>query len=103
MCKATEMEDFPSRRGGDFAYNRTTPLDVKSGQMFWWNRKFPAKKLPPCDAAFDAILNEFGRCFRADPSAERWQSGRMRRFAKPLYGLKPVPGVRIPPSPPDPL
>src|SRR5712692_680115 len=27
----------------------------------------------------------------------------MRRFAKPLYGLKPVPGVRIPPSPPVPL
>src|SRR5207244_1903077 len=33
-------------------------------------------------------------------AAERWQSGRMRRFAKPLYGLKPVPRVRIPPSPP---
>src|SRR5271169_2416393 len=31
---------------------------------------------------------------------ERWQSGRMRRFAKPLYGLTPVPRVRIPPSPP---
>ena len=27
----------------------------------------------------------------------------MRRFAKPLYGLTPVPRVRIPPSPPDPL
>src|SRR5256885_12525300 len=25
----------------------------------------------------------------------------MRRFAKPLYALKRVPGVRIPPSPPD--
>jgi hypothetical protein len=25
----------------------------------------------------------------------------MRRFAKPLYRLKLVPGVRIPPSPPD--
>ena len=25
----------------------------------------------------------------------------MRRFAKPLYWLKPVPGVRIPPSPPE--
>src|SRR3954463_7055087 len=33
-------------------------------------------------------------------TAERWQSGRMRRFAKPLYGLTPVPRVRIPPSPP---
>ncbi len=32
---------------------------------------------------------------------ERWQSGRMRRFAKPLYGLTPVPRVRIPPSPPE--
>jgi hypothetical protein len=32
---------------------------------------------------------------------ERWQSGRMRRFAKPLYGLTPVPRVRIPASPPD--
>jgi hypothetical protein len=31
---------------------------------------------------------------------ERWQSGRMRRFAKPLYGLTPVPRVRIPASPP---
>jgi hypothetical protein len=27
----------------------------------------------------------------------------MRRFAKPLYGLTPVPRVRIPPSPPDSL
>ncbi len=27
----------------------------------------------------------------------------MRRFAKPLYGLTPVPRVRIPPSPPLPL
>jgi hypothetical protein len=26
----------------------------------------------------------------------------MRRFAKPLYGLTPVPRVRIPPSPPVP-
>jgi hypothetical protein len=43
--------------------------------MFWWNRKFLAKKLPPYNDAFDAILNEFGRCFQADPSAERWQSG----------------------------
>ena len=34
---------------------------------------------------------------------ERWQSGRMRRFAKPLYWLIPVPRVRIPPSPPDSL
>ena len=25
----------------------------------------------------------------------------MRRFAKPLYALKRVPGVRIPPSPPE--
>src|SRR5205814_7371999 len=38
-------------------------------------------------------------CFR---TPERWQSGRMRRFAKPLYGLTPVPRVRIPPSPPLP-
>ena len=33
-------------------------------------------------------------------SAVRWLSGRKRRFAKPLYGLKPVPRVRIPASPP---
>ncbi len=31
---------------------------------------------------------------------ERWQSGRMRRSRKPLYG-NPVPRVRIPPSPPS--
>ena len=30
---------------------------------------------------------------------ERCLSGRKGRFAKPLYGLKPVPRVRIPPSP----
>jgi hypothetical protein len=36
------------------------------------------------------------------PSAVRWLSGRKRRFAKPLYGLKPVPRVRIPASPPVP-
>jgi hypothetical protein len=33
--------------------------------------------------------------------AVRWPSGRRRRFAKPLYGLKPVPRVRIPASPPN--
>src|SRR5208282_2765521 len=33
--------------------------------------------------------------------AERWPRGLRRRFAKPLCGLKPVPGVRIPPSPPE--
>jgi hypothetical protein len=32
--------------------------------------------------------------------AVRWPSGRRRRFAKPLYGLKPVSRVRIPASPP---
>jgi hypothetical protein len=31
---------------------------------------------------------------------ERWQSGRMRRIANPLYWSRPVPRVRIPPSPP---
>ncbi len=33
--------------------------------------------------------------------AVRWPSGRRRRFAKPLYGLKPVSRVRIPASPPN--
>ena len=33
--------------------------------------------------------------------AERWLSGRKRRFAKPLSGLKPAPRVRIPASPPN--
>ena len=32
---------------------------------------------------------------------ERWPRGRRRRFAKPLYGLKAVSRVRIPPSPLD--
>jgi hypothetical protein len=32
--------------------------------------------------------------------AVRWPSGRRRRFAKPLYGPKPVSRVRIPASPP---
>ena len=30
---------------------------------------------------------------------ERWLSGLKRRFAKPLYGVKSVPRVRIPPFP----
>ena len=34
---------------------------------------------------------------------ERCLSGRKGRFAKPLYGLKSVPRVRIPPSPPSPF
>src|SRR5262249_49958198 len=34
--------------------------------------------------------------------AVRWPSGRRRRFAKPLYGPKPVSRVRIPSSPPSP-
>jgi hypothetical protein len=34
-----------------------------------------------------------------DLCAVRWPSGRRRRFAKPLYGLKPVSRVRIPSSP----
>src|SRR5262245_60634432 len=33
-------------------------------------------------------------------SPERWPSGRRRRPAKALYGLKPVSRVRIPSSPP---
>src|SRR6266481_564344 len=40
------------------------------------------------------------QCYTKNSRRERWQSGRMRRFAKPLYGLTPVPRVRIPPSPP---
>jgi hypothetical protein len=33
--------------------------------------------------------------------AEGWPSGRRRRFAKPLYGLKAVSRVQIPAPPPD--
>ena len=40
------------------------------------------------------------RAARRRAHAVRWLSGRKRRFAKPLYGLKPVPRVRIPASPP---
>src|SRR6266850_4848742 len=46
MCKATEMEDFPSRRGGTLGDNGPIALDVKSGQMFWWNREFWQKNCP---------------------------------------------------------
>ena len=49
--------------------------------------------------AVTAIYSHRGKLLQI--VAERWQSGRMRRFAKPLYGLTPVPRVRIPPSPPD--
>src|ERR1700704_651057 len=53
--------------------------------------KRPRPQLNGCQLTHDKIK------FR---TPERWQSGRMRRFAKPLYGLTPVPRVRIPPSPP---
>ena len=33
-------------------------------------------------------------------AAERWPSGRRRRFAKPLYGVNPYRGFEIPSSPP---
>ena len=49
--------------------------------------------------AATALLTDRGKLDLRTP--ERWQSGRMRRFAKPLYWLIPVPRVRIPPSPPD--
>ena len=47
-----------------------------------------------------ALDDDFYRGKLYSRTPERWQSGRMRRFAKPLYGLTPVPRVRIPPSPP---
>ena len=48
--------------------------------------------------AATGLLTDRGKLDLRTP--ERWQSGRMRRFAKPLYWLIPVPRVRIPPSPP---
>ena len=56
-------------------------------------------------AVFNAVLRHKSfhvvHIFRnTSTSAVRWLSGRKRRFAKPLYGLKPVPRVRIPASPP---
>ncbi len=74
-----------------------------------WGHKQPLRSLHFPDSKFltAAHLNRTGE----DPASrrgkmqfgtpERWQSGRMRRFAKPLYGLTPVPRVRIPPSPPS--
>src|SRR5437762_6986327 len=42
--------------------------------------------------------SQLGNCAKVlETLEERCQSGLMGRFAKPLYGLKPVPGVRIPP------
>src|SRR5205814_10321526 len=41
--------------------------------------------------------SQLGNCAKVlETLEERCQSGLMGRFAKPLYGLKPVPGVRIP-------
>jgi len=69
------MEDFPSRRGG--ASLTTDPLlwTLRAPKCSGGIESFWQKNCPPYDAAFDAILKEFGRCFQADPSAERWQSG----------------------------
>jgi len=64
MFKASEMEDFPSRRGGTFIDGRPILLDAKSGQIFRWKWKFLAKKLPPYDDAFDAILKAIRPLFR---------------------------------------
>gem|GEM_PF-3681851 len=36
---------------------------------------------------------------REPVAQERWPSGLRRRFAKPMYGRKAVPGVQIPTSP----
>ena len=44
-------------------------------------------------------LSDFRTC-RSHRFKERWPSGLRRWFAKPEYGLNPVPWVRIPPSPP---
>ena len=52
----------------------------------------------PTEAFQKSIYPDRGKLESRTP--ERWQSGRMRRFAKPLYWLIPVPRVRIPPSPP---
>ena len=52
---------------------------------------------------YQATSHQFKRGKLQVRALERWQSGRMRRFAKPLYGLTPVPRVRIPPSPPHSL
>ena len=52
------------------------------------------------DAASSRGVADSGASYTYRPRAVRWLSGRKRRFAKPLYGLKPVPGVRIPSSPP---
>ena len=41
-------------------------------------------------------------CVPSCKGTERCLSGRKGRFAKPLYELKLVPRVRIPPSPPSP-
>ena len=58
-----------------------------------------SKVAHPIDRADESDRLRHGKLKARTP--ERWQSGRMRRFAKPLYGLTPVPRVRIPPSPPD--
>ena len=49
---------------------------------------------PPIHAICDHCIPQIAEL------EERWQSGRMRRIANPLYWSRPVPRVRIPPSPP---
>ena len=54
---------------------------------------------PACACALNLDLRSVAISSKYQASLERWPRGRRRRFAKPLYGLKPVSGVRISPSP----
>jgi hypothetical protein len=78
----------PAQIERDFRSQRFRPATLR-------NRRLAEAALARSAARRYALIERWN----PESRQERWLSGLKRRFAKPLYGLKPVPGVRIPPSP----
>ncbi len=68
------MEDSNPAEAGLSLTTDPFHLTFKVSECSGENVSF-CQKTGPYAAAFDAILKQFGRYLRADPSAERWQSG----------------------------
>jgi hypothetical protein len=82
---------------------RSPPALTRQERTLGGFLKSPAKSSggakPACARAQNLDLRSVAISSKYQASLERWPRGRRRRFAKPLYGLKPVSGVRISPSP----
>ena len=98
MLNAEQMSLVATDTAGDRDATRRAP---RYNPLTWLHlavqaRRATESRSPFTDERFRVSAVVTYTCRRA----VRWLSGRKRRFAKPLYGLKPVPRVRIPASPP---